>query len=74
MQSKLWLSLAGLVLGIGVAGYPRASQAFFEGGIQSCADFCAYTYAACVFERGLKAGCGREQRACLRVCNALAGG
>jgi len=71
MQSKLLLSLAGLVIGIGLSVAPRTSQAFTPGLLPAviCFSLCNDLYEACVAERGPNAGCGRELRNCHRFCS-----
>lgn len=71
MRSRLLLSLAGLAIGLGIAAYPRTSEAFVH--TVTCGDICALAYQICVNDRGLKAGCGREQRQCLRTCAGFSG-
>jgi len=69
MQSKAMMSLAGLVIGVGLSMVSTTSQAitsFFP--FPTCESLCNDLYNECVAERGLKAGCGSELRNCLRFC------
>lgn len=64
MKHKWLLPMAALVAGLGLSLYSPTSRAITI----SCVDLCDIGYRVCVAERGLKAGCGREFRECIRQC------
>lgn len=70
MKSRLYLTLAGLLIGLGISALPRSSNAYTV----TCESICSLAYHICVQNQGLKAGCGRERRQCLATCNAYGGG
>ncbi|GMU42318.1 MAG: hypothetical protein IT479_12420 [Xanthomonadales bacterium] len=70
MKSKLCLTIAGLLIGLGISAIPRPSAAYTV----TCDGICTLAYHICIQERGLKNGCGRERRECLNLCSAYGNG